>query len=138
MTVADNGDEIKKFEAAYFMASTGVLEDNIRFANATSVTLGEDANARVVEKKEADFPILSEPTKEVATKHGVLNARGVASRWTFYIDKDGRIAAIEKMVRPETSTEDMVTKLAEINVCTTLTGTRSATAHLFAVLYSFW
>lgn len=55
MTVADNGDEIKKFEAAYFMASTDALEDNIRFANATSVTLGEDANARVVEKEEADF-----------------------------------------------------------------------------------
>jgi hypothetical protein len=65
MTVADSGDEIKKFEVAYFMASTEALEDNIRFANATSVMLGEDANARVVEKEEADFPMLSEPTNEV-------------------------------------------------------------------------
>ena len=115
-SLAENGDEIRKFEVAYFMASVDSLEDNIRFANATSVTLGEGATARVVEKEEADFPMLSDPTKEVATKYGVLNARGVASRWTFYIDKDGRIAAIDKMVRPETSAEDMVARLADIQV----------------------
>ena len=98
------------------MASVDSLEDNIRFANATSVTLGEGADAQVVEKEEADFPMLSDPTKDVATRYGVLNARGMASRWTFYIDTAGRIAAIDKMVRPETSAEDMVTKLAEIKV----------------------
>ena len=32
------------------------------------------------------------------------------------IDTAGRIAAIDKMVRPATSAEDMVTKLAEIKV----------------------
>ena len=115
-SLAENGDEIKKFEVAYFMASVDALEDNIRFAAATSVTLGEGAHARVVEKEEADFPMLSVPTIEVATEYGVLYARGVASRWTFYIDKDGRIADIDKMVQPETSAEDMVATLGEINV----------------------
>jgi len=115
-SLAENGDKIKKFEVAYFMASVDPLEDNIRFANATSVTLGEGANARVIEKQEADFPMLSDPTKAVATKYGVLNARGTASRWTFYIDRAGRIAAIDKMVRPETSAEDMLAKLAEVKV----------------------
>jgi thioredoxin-dependent peroxiredoxin len=100
----------------YFMASVDPLEDNAKFAKATSVTLGEGANARTVLKKEADFPMLSDPTKEVATKYGVLNARGTASRWTFYIDKSGRIAAIDKMVKPDTSAEDMITKLEEIKV----------------------
>ena len=80
------------------------------------MTLGEGANARVVEKKEADFPMLSDPSKEVATKYGVLNPRGTANRWTFYVDKTGRIAAIDKMVRPETSAEDMLTKLSEAKV----------------------
>ena len=47
-------------------------------------------------KKEADFPLLSDPTKEVATAYGVLNPRGIANRWTFYIGKDGRILAIDK------------------------------------------
>jgi peroxiredoxin Q/BCP len=49
----------------------------------------------------------------------VLNAdRGVANRWTFYIDKDGKIVAIDKAVKPPTSAEDMVAKLAELKVAT--------------------
>ena len=115
-SLAENGDKIREFEVAYFMASVDPLEDNIRFANATSVTLGQGADAQIVEKREADFPMLSDPTKAVATRYGVLNARGMANRWTFYIDKAGRIAAIDKMVRPETSAEDMLAKLAEVRV----------------------
>ena len=111
-SLAENGDKIKKFDVAYFMASVDPLEDNIKFAKATSVTLGD----RVVEKKEADFPMLSDPTKEVATKYGVLSERGTALRWTFYVDKTGRIAAIDKMVKPETSAEDMIAKLGELKV----------------------
>ncbi len=113
-SLAENGDKIKKFNVAYFMASVDTLEDNTKFAKATSVKLGDN----VVEKKEADFPMLADPTKEVATKYGVLNQRGVANRWTFYIDKNGQIAAIDKAVRPATSAEDMVAKLAELNVAT--------------------
>src|SRR6187399_1154003 len=73
-SLAENGDRIKKFDVTYFMASVDPLEDNIKFAKATSVTLGD----KVVEKKEADFPMLSDPTKEVATKYGVLSPRGTA------------------------------------------------------------
>jgi peroxiredoxin Q/BCP len=52
----------------------------------------------------------------VATAYGVLNERGMSSRWTFYVDKDGRIAAIDKTVKPATSAEDMLAKLAELKV----------------------
>ena len=111
-SLAENGDRIRKYDVTYFMASVDPLEDNMKFAKATSVTLGD----KVVEKKEADFPMLSDPGKQVATAYGVLNARGTANRWTFYIDKNGRVAAIDKMVRPETSAEDMLTKLGEIKI----------------------
>ena len=111
-SLAENGDKIQQFEVAYFMASVDPLEENIKFAKATSVTLGD----RVVEKKEADFPMLSDPDKSVATKYGVLNARGFANRWTFYVDKNGRVAAIDTAVRPETSAEDMIAKLTELKV----------------------
>ena len=111
-SLAENGDKIQKFDVTYFMASVDPLEDNIKFAKATSVTLGD----RVVEKKEADFPMLSDPSKEIATKYGVLGQRGTANRWTFYIDKTGHLAAIDKMVRPETSAEDMLTRMKEIKV----------------------
>ena len=116
-SLAENGDKIRKFDVAYFMASVDPLEENIKFAKATSVTLQGRGGETVVEKKEADFPMLSDPDKTVATRYGVLNPeRGFANRWTFYIDKNGRIAAIDKAVRPATSAEDMLAKLAEIKV----------------------
>jgi peroxiredoxin Q/BCP len=117
-SLAENGAKIRMYDVAYFMASVDTLEENTKFAKATSVTLpGRGGSApTVVEKKEADFPLLSDPSKEAATKYGVLNQNGLANRWTFYIDKDGRIAYIEKTVRPATSAEDMVAKLAELKV----------------------
>ena len=111
-SLAENGDKIKKYDVAYFMASVDPLEDNLKFAKATSVKLGDT----IVEKKEADFPMLSDPTKDVAQKYGVLNPRGVANRWTFYIDKSGKITAIDTAVRPATSAEDMLAKLSELKV----------------------
>ena len=118
-SLAENGDKIKKYDVAYFMASTDSIEDNTKFAKATSVTLQGrgGAPATVVEKKEADFPLLSDPTKEVATKYGVLMANGqAANRWTFYIDKTGKVVAIDTAVRPATSAEDMITKLDELKI----------------------
>ena len=111
-SLAENGDRLKKYQMSYFMASVDPLDDNVAFAKATSVKLGD----QVVEKKEADFPILSDPTKQVATAYGVLSERGFANRWTFYIGKDGRITAIDKAVKPETSAEDMMAKLKELGV----------------------
>lgn len=111
-SLAENGEKIRKYDVTYFMASVDTVEDNTKFAKATSVKLGEN----VVEKKEADFPMLADPSKATATAYGVLNERGFANRWTFYIDRNGNIAAIEKMVRPATSAEDMIAKLGELRV----------------------
>jgi peroxiredoxin Q/BCP len=113
-SLAENGDKIRRYNVSYFMASVDPLEENIKFAKATTVKLGE----RVVEKKEADFPMLSDADKSVAKAYGVLNEKGFALRWTFYIDRNGRIAAIDKMVRPDTSAEDMISKLGELKVAT--------------------
>ncbi|MCC7185894.1 MAG: redoxin domain-containing protein [Acidobacteria bacterium] len=99
-SLAANGAKIREFDVAYFMASVDPLEDNKGFAA----------------QEKADFPLLSDPTKATATAYGVLGTRGVANRWTFYIGKDGRITAIEKTVRPATSAEDMIAKLAELKV----------------------
>jgi len=113
-SLAENGDRIKKFDVAYFMASVDPLEDNIRFAKATTVDV--IGTGQKVDKKEADFPMLSDPTKETAKAYGVLSDRGFANRWTFYIDKNGRIAYIDKAVKPATSAEDMIAKLDELKV----------------------
>ena len=98
--MTDQGAEIRKYDVAYFTASVDDAEQNKKFAQELSV----------------DYPILSDPTKENAKKFGVLNERGMANRWTFYIDRDGRIAAIDKSVKAATAGEDMVAKLAELKV----------------------
>ena len=118
-SLAENGDKIRMYDVAYFMASTDNVEDNTKFAKATSVTLqGRNGGAAtVVDKKEADFPLLADPSKETASKYGVLMANGqLANRWTFYIDKAGKISYVEKTVRPATSAEDMIAKLSELKV----------------------
>src|SRR5688572_9948703 len=94
-SLAANGDRLRKHDVAYFMASVDTLEDNTRFAQS----------------EKADFPMLSDADKSVATRYGVLAARGFANRWTFYIDKDGRVAHIDRAVNPETSAEDIIARL---------------------------
>jgi len=99
-----NGETIRKYDVSYFMASVDPLE-------------GEQGNVAFAKSENADFPMLSDPTKDVARAYSVLDEqRGVANRWTFYIDKNGDIAAIDKAVRPATSAEDMIAKLTELKV----------------------
>jgi peroxiredoxin Q/BCP len=103
-SLAANGDKIRKFDVTYFMASVDPLE-------------GEKGSKAFAESEKADFPMLSDPTKATAASYGVLNAAGTfAQRWTFYIDKSGKIAAIDTAVKPATSAEDMMAKLAELRV----------------------
>src|SRR6266850_4196798 len=119
-SLAENGDKIKMYDVTYFMASVDPIEKNKEFAKATTVKLGDQE----VTKKEADFPLLSDPTKDTAKAYGVLSERGTAMRWTFYVDKTGKISYIEKTVKPDTSAEDMITKLAELKVPMTHKGTK--------------
>ena len=60
------------------------------------------------------YPILSDPTKEVARAYGVLSASGYASRWTFYIGADGRILDIDKKVSAASHGRDVVAKLTQL------------------------
>ena len=73
---------MRRFDVAYFAASTDSPGTNAKFAKSLDL----------------DFPILSDQSRDVARAYGVLGPSGLPRRWTFYIDKDGRIAAIEKKV----------------------------------------
>src|SRR3954468_12022357 len=55
-SLAENGDRIRKYDVVYFMASVDPLEDNVKFAKATSI----ETAGQKIDKKEADFPILSD------------------------------------------------------------------------------
>ena len=101
-SLAANGDKLRQYQVAYFMASVDPME-------------GEKGNKAFAESEKADFPMLGDPTKETAAAYGVLHPeRGFAQRWTFYIDKDGKIAAVDKAVKPPTSAEDVLAHLQEL------------------------
>lgn len=97
-SLTENGHLIRKFQASYFMVSVDQLEDNKGFATETK----------------ADFPLLSDPSKQTAKAYGVLNKGGWANRHTFYIGANGKILAIDKAIRPATSAQDMAAQLAEL------------------------
>jgi thioredoxin-dependent peroxiredoxin len=89
------------------MISVDTLEDNKAFAA----------------KEQADFPMLANPDKKVALAYGVINPeappdRQFARRYTFYIDPTGKIADIDKAVKPASSGQDIVTHLEALKVPT--------------------
>jgi thioredoxin-dependent peroxiredoxin len=92
----------------YFMVSVDTPQDNKAFA----------------EKEHADFPLLSDPTKQTAKAYGLLpppnpnrpDAPQFARRWTFYIGPDGKILYIDKEVKPQSAGEAVVAKLKELGV----------------------
>ena len=84
---------------AYFAASTDDAETNTKFAE--SLTL--------------DYPILSDPDKEVARAYGVLNG-DYAARHTIYIGADGKIAYIDRKVSPGTAGPDVASRLVELGI----------------------
>ena len=90
-----------------------------------SVDTPED-NKAFAEKEHADFPMLSDPGRKVATAYGVLgapsaaqpNAPTFAKRWSFYIGPDGKILFIDKNVNPTVANagEILAAKLVELGV----------------------
>lgn len=100
-SLKEGGDEIRKYDAAYFAVSTDTPEDNKKFAEQLS----------------ADFPILADPTGETAKAFGVLGADGKhARRWTFYIDKDGTVRDVDREVKPATAAPDVAQHLEKLGV----------------------
>jgi peroxiredoxin Q/BCP len=98
--MAEQGDQIRKYDVAYFTASVDDPETNAKFAKSV----------------DADYPILSDPSKGTAKAFGVLNERGMANRVTFYIDKNGKIAAVDQKVNTEQHGKDVAAKLKDLGV----------------------
>ena len=81
----------------------------------------EADNKGFAEKEKADFPLLSNPDKKVAFAYGTIAAdappeRQFARRHTFYINPEGKIAFIDKAVKPRSAGPDVVATLTELGV----------------------
>ena len=99
-SIVQKGHLIREFDVSYFMASVDPLDDNRAFA----------------EKNNADFPMLSDPSKSTAKAYDVLNFLRVASRVTFYISKEGKILKIDEDINPKTAAEDIAKNLKALGI----------------------
>ena len=97
----EEGETIRKFDVAYFTASTDTPKVNKEFAKELGL----------------DYPILSDPSKKVAQAYGVVHEkRPVAERWTFFIGKDGKILHIDKKVQTKSHGKDIAATLKKLGV----------------------
>lgn len=99
-SMKEDGEKIRNYNVAYFTASVDDPETNRKFA----------------ESLELDYPILSDPAKETARSYGVLNDRGMANRWTFYIGKDGKILHVDRGVKAAQHGSDIAARLEQLGV----------------------
>jgi peroxiredoxin Q/BCP len=74
-----------------------------------------EKNRDFAKSLEAKHVLLSDPTGETAKAYGVTGFGGLfAKRWTFYIDADGAIRAIDREVSTQTAGQDIARKLGEL------------------------
>ena len=100
-SIKASSDALKSTDVAYFTASVDEPDYNKKFAESLN----------------CDYPILSDPGKEVAKAYGVVHeGRANPERWTFYIDKEGTIRAIEKKINVENAATDAAAKLKELGI----------------------
>jgi peroxiredoxin Q/BCP len=98
---AEGGKALRGLNVAYFTASVDEPDYNKRFAESLN----------------CDYPILSDPDKSVAKAYGVVHqGRPVPERWTFYIDKEGIVRAVEKKVNVSNAAEEAAAKLKELGI----------------------
>ena len=84
----------------YFAISTDDVGTNRQFAASLGV----------------DYPILSDADGSVARAYGVMGPAGFPSRWTFYIDRHGRIAEIDKAVNVSSHGRTIAARAAELGL----------------------
>ena len=77
----------------------GIRDDLRKFKDKNIVVLGISTDPKIELKKfirenKINFPLLSDHDKSITAKYGVLRDDGKAKRFTFIIDRKGRIAKI--------------------------------------------
>lgn len=93
------GSGLDKYDVAYFTASCDTVETNTKYAKALKL----------------DYPILSDPGCKTAKAYGNFNGR-FSGRTTFFIDKEGKIAYIDKKVKVGSHGTDIAARLEKLGV----------------------
>lgn len=86
---------------------------NEKFAKLNTVVFGistdnAQTQNKFIVKESLEIPLLADPDKKVATLLGAISARGFANRYTYVIDKQGKIAKVYTKVSPATHAEEVL------------------------------
>lgn len=63
---------------------------------------------KFVEKEKLEIPLLADPEKTVTTAFGALSKSGMASRYTYVIDKQGVVKKIYTSVKPDAHPQEVL------------------------------
>ncbi len=100
-SMKEAGELLKKYEVAYFTASTDPVAANAAFAK----------------KLDLDYPILCDPKHQNAKMFGVLGeGKSTAARVTFIIGKDAKILAVVDKVKTDSHGADLAKMLDQLEV----------------------
>jgi len=100
-SLKEQGDLLKKFDVAYFTASTDDVQKNADFAKSLDL----------------DYPILCDPKGKNAAMFGVLKTAGLAAdRVSFIIGKDGKILAVDTKDNTDNHGKDLADQLEKLGV----------------------
>jgi len=88
-------DKLKDFEAANTIL-VGISVDTV------------DLQQKFIDKEKLNFPLLADPEKKVTKDFGALGSSGLASRYTYVIDKKGIVRKIYTRVNPSNHPEEVL------------------------------
>lgn len=88
-------------------------KETAKFAELNTVVFGISTDTdgdqdKFIAKESLEIPLLADPDKKLTDALGALSNKGRANRYTYVIDKQGNIAKVFTMVKPQTHTEEVV------------------------------
>jgi thioredoxin-dependent peroxiredoxin len=91
--------------------------DLAKYTAANAVILGAsvdsvDSHKEFCTKESLTFKLLADTDKKMVDSYGTLNQRGMASRNTFLIDPQGKVAKVWTGVNPQKHSEEVLAALA--------------------------
>ena len=96
----DHEAALAEYDVAILYASLDTPEENAAFAESMG----------------ADVLVVSDPRGEMGERFGVVaSGGGYARRWTFYIDAEGVLRALDREVDPQTAGPDILATLERLD-----------------------
>lgn len=95
-------------------------DNSDQYENAGVKVLGvsvdsQKSHKKFVEKYGLNFTLVADDSKSIATQYGVLGGN-TASRVTYLIDRDGKIAHVYPKVSPKEHAVEVMGKLKELQI----------------------